>query len=173
MLKGWVFNPMTTTIFHTALYLWASQITYRYLFPDRFWKFLNYEIQFIYDDTTIFTLLSHLTQWIKSTARSAENFLVFYFECFCVEGSNQFSFLTICCNFPLILTQKGNPVAGAKVKLQDRSEVITKSDGTYELEKIKSGTYVLSASKEHIFFEGQTMKINPNTPRLPDIIASR
>ncbi|XP_071806150.1 BOS complex subunit NOMO1-like [Asterias amurensis] len=68
--------------------------------------------------------------------------------------------------------QGGNPVAGAKVKLQDRSEVITKSDGTYELEKIKSGTYVLLASKEHVFFEGQTMKINPNTPRLPDIVAS-
>ena len=171
MLKGWVFNPMTT-IFHTALYLWASQITYPYLFPDRFCKFLNYDIQFIWRHNNIHFAFTSCAM-NKKCCKNGWEFSGFYFECFCIEGSNQFSFLTICCNFPLILTQKGNPVAGAKVKLQDRSEVITKSDGTYELEKIKSGTYVLSASKEHIFFEGQTMKINPNTPRLPDIIASR
>ncbi|XP_022098471.1 nodal modulator 1-like [Acanthaster planci] len=70
-------------------------------------------------------------------------------------------------------SKRGNGIPGVKVKVQDRSEVISKADGTYQLIKITSGTYVVTASKDNIFFEPETMKINPNTPRLPDIIASR
>ncbi|XP_038065332.1 nodal modulator 1-like isoform X2 [Patiria miniata] len=70
-------------------------------------------------------------------------------------------------------SEGGKGIPGVKVKVQDRSEVTSKVDGTYQLVKITSGTYVLTASKDNIFFEPETMKINPNTPRLPDIIASR
>ena len=57
--------------------------------------------------------------------------------------------------------------------MQGKKEVTTKPDGSFQLEKIKSGTYVISVTKEHVFFEPTTMKINPNTPRLPEIVAAR
>ncbi|XP_072048765.1 LOW QUALITY PROTEIN: BOS complex subunit NOMO1-like [Amphiura filiformis] len=72
----------------------------------------------------------------------------------------------------VVLSSGGQGVAGAKVIVQGKKEVTTKADGSFQLEKIKSDKYVITVQKEHVFFEPTTMKINPNTPRLPDIVAS-
>lgn len=71
-----------------------------------------------------------------------------------------------------VLSHGGKGISGAKVSVQGKKEVTTKPDGSFQLEKIKSGTYVISVTKEHVFFEPTTMKINPNTPRLPEIVAA-
>eukprot|EP00057_Strongylocentrotus_purpuratus_P025423 XP_011679897.1 PREDICTED: nodal modulator 1 [Strongylocentrotus purpuratus] len=67
----------------------------------------------------------------------------------------------------------GKGVEGAKVKVQGKPEVTTRSDGTFRMEKIKSGTYTLKASKEHLTFDPLNVKVTPNTPKLPDIVASK
>ncbi|XP_072165899.1 BOS complex subunit NOMO3-like [Diadema setosum] len=67
----------------------------------------------------------------------------------------------------------GKGVEGVKVKIQGKAEVTTKEDGTFQLEKIKSGTYTLQVSKEHMTFDPLSVKVTPNTPKLPDIVASK
>ncbi|XP_063960103.1 BOS complex subunit NOMO1-like isoform X2 [Lytechinus pictus] len=67
----------------------------------------------------------------------------------------------------------GSGVQGAKVKVRGKPEVVTGPDGTFRMEKIKSGTYTLQASKEYLTFDPLNVKVTPNTPRLPDIVASK
>lgn len=54
-------------------------------------------------------------------------------------------------------------------------EIYGKSDanGIYHLENMRAGTYQLELKKELMVFDVIEMKINPNTPRLPDIYVSK
>ncbi|PIK59939.1 putative nodal modulator 1 [Apostichopus japonicus] len=71
----------------------------------------------------------------------------------------------------VLTSAEGSGIGAVAISVQGRKDVKTKSDGVYKLEKIKSGTYTLTASSEHVVFEPATVKITPNTPRLPDILA--
>lgn len=46
-------------------------------------------------------------------------------------------------------------------------------DGIYHLFGMKTGHYELSAAAPRVGFDGTKVKITPNTPRLPDLVASR
>ncbi|KAL7979165.1 hypothetical protein Chor_015189 [Crotalus horridus] len=50
--------------------------------------------------------------------------------------------------------------------------VTTRSDGSFRLENITTGTYTIQAHKDHLFFDTLTVKIAPNTPQLADIIVT-
>lgn len=67
---------------------------------------------------------------------------------------------------------EGEGVADATVTLNNQIKVTTKSDGSFRLENITTGTYTIHAQKEHLFFETITVKIAPNTPQLADIVAT-
>uniref|UniRef100_A0A8C8RUX9 Nodal modulator 1 n=1 Tax=Pelusios castaneus TaxID=367368 RepID=A0A8C8RUX9_9SAUR len=67
---------------------------------------------------------------------------------------------------------EGEGVADATVTLNDQIKVKTKADGSFRLENITTGTYTILAQKEHLFFDTITVKIAPNTPQLPDILAT-
>ncbi|XP_070547557.1 BOS complex subunit NOMO1-like [Ptychodera flava] len=67
---------------------------------------------------------------------------------------------------------KGSPLAGVSIKLDGKPQTQSVADGTYRLDKITSGSYVVEAIKDNIFFDAMTVKITPNTPQLPDIVAS-
>uniref|UniRef100_A0A8D0DFQ2 Nodal modulator 1 n=1 Tax=Salvator merianae TaxID=96440 RepID=A0A8D0DFQ2_SALMN len=67
---------------------------------------------------------------------------------------------------------EGEGVADATVMLNNQIKVTTKSDGSFRLENITTGTYTIHAQKEHLFFDTVTVKIAPNTPQLADIIAT-
>ncbi|XP_077985075.1 BOS complex subunit NOMO1-like [Glandiceps talaboti] len=67
---------------------------------------------------------------------------------------------------------KGSPLMGVSIKLDGKPQTLSASDGTYRLDRITSGSYVVEAMKEHTLFDAMTVKITPNTPQLPDIIAT-
>ncbi|MEE6517936.1 hypothetical protein FKM82_028558 [Ascaphus truei] len=68
---------------------------------------------------------------------------------------------------------EGEGVADAVVTLNNEMKVTTNVDGSFRLENMTAGTYIIDAQKEHIFFDTLTVKIAPNTPQLADIIAAR
>ncbi|XP_043945088.1 nodal modulator 1-like isoform X1 [Protopterus annectens] len=66
----------------------------------------------------------------------------------------------------------GEGVPDATVNLNNQIKVTTKVDGSFRLENMTAGTYTILATAQHIYFSPLTVKIAPNTPQLPDIVAS-
>ena len=64
-------------------------------------------------------------------------------------------------------------MAGAEILLNGKSSTKTGPDGIYHLENMKTGQYKIEAKAEHMFFDPLDVKITPNTPSLPEIVASR
>uniref|UniRef100_A0AAY4ATN9 Nodal modulator 1 n=1 Tax=Denticeps clupeoides TaxID=299321 RepID=A0AAY4ATN9_9TELE len=69
-------------------------------------------------------------------------------------------------------TPDGMGVPDATVTLNNQITVLTKKDGSFRLENMTTGTYIIHTYKELMFFEPITVKIAPNTPQLPDIITA-
>ncbi|KAM3826892.1 BOS complex subunit NOMO3-like [Vipera latastei] len=67
---------------------------------------------------------------------------------------------------------EGEGVPDATVILNSQIKVTTRSDGSFRLENITTGTYTIQAHKDHLFFDTLTVKIAPNTPQLADIIVT-
>ena len=75
--------------------------------------------------------------------------------------------------FSFIYFFQGNGIAGAKIFIGGMQMAISDSDGSYHLENMKTGKYNIQVVSDKIFFEEVSLKITPNTPQLPDIVASR
>ena len=73
----------------------------------------------------------------------------------------------------VINADMGSGISGATVYINDKKQTTTKPDGTYHLENMKTGTYVVKVETENIQFDDTSVKISPNTPQLPDIVASK
>lgn len=67
---------------------------------------------------------------------------------------------------------KGNGVKGAKILIDGKEQTVTGLDGSYHLENMKTGTYTIRIIAEKIFFDATNVKVTPNTPQLPNIVAS-
>ncbi|KAL3886602.1 hypothetical protein ACJMK2_026586 [Sinanodonta woodiana] len=70
-------------------------------------------------------------------------------------------------------SEKGSGVAGAKVIVNGKEHTVTNADGIYHLEKMKTGSYKLQVRADHMVFDDFEVKITPNTPQLPDILAAK
>lgn len=68
---------------------------------------------------------------------------------------------------------KGKSLAGVSVYIHNEVHGTTDANGIYHLENMRAGTYHLDIKKTLYVFESVDMKINPNTPRLPDIYVSK
>ncbi|KAL5020566.1 hypothetical protein ScPMuIL_003458 [Solemya velum] len=66
---------------------------------------------------------------------------------------------------------KGSGVPNAKVLLNGKEQTTTGADGSYHLENMKTGSYSLQIQALNVFFNAVEVKITPNTPHLPDIVA--
>ncbi|XP_060065049.1 BOS complex subunit NOMO2-like [Ylistrum balloti] len=66
----------------------------------------------------------------------------------------------------------GAGVSGASVLVDGKAVSRTEADGMYHLENMKTGTYRLQIQTDNIYFDDVSVKITPNTPNLPDIVAS-
>ena len=71
------------------------------------------------------------------------------------------------------LWRQGGGVAKAKVMLNGKEHTVTAADGSYNLDSMKAGTYSIQVQANQVFFDETTVKVTPNTPQLPDIIATR
>ncbi|GAB6022208.1 nodal modulator [Chamberlinius hualienensis] len=66
----------------------------------------------------------------------------------------------------------GKGVPNANVLLNGKSMTKTKDDGSFHLENMRAGSYQIEIQADKIRFEVQSVKINPNSPNLPDIVAA-
>ncbi|UYV83027.1 hypothetical protein LAZ67_22001818 [Cordylochernes scorpioides] len=67
---------------------------------------------------------------------------------------------------------QGPGVGGAQIYLDGREQATTDEQGLYHLENMRAGSYKLEVKKPHLGFEPATVKITPNAPNLPDMVAS-
>ncbi|XP_017778651.1 PREDICTED: nodal modulator 1 [Nicrophorus vespilloides] len=63
----------------------------------------------------------------------------------------------------------GAPLEGAEIMINGKSIGTTSSSGTYNLEKIKAGTYTIQVVASDYKFESQSMKVSPSVNELPNI----
>ncbi|GIY27842.1 nodal modulator 2 [Caerostris extrusa] len=68
---------------------------------------------------------------------------------------------------------KGKSLSGVSVFINNEVHGTTDANGIYHLENMRSGVYHLDIKKPSFVFESVDMKINPNTPRLPNIYVSK
>ena len=68
---------------------------------------------------------------------------------------------------------QGSGISQAKVSLNGKDTALSASNGQYQLENMKTGQYKLQVTADNLKFEEMNVKITPNTPQLPDIVASR
>ncbi|XP_013400762.1 nodal modulator 2 [Lingula anatina] len=68
---------------------------------------------------------------------------------------------------------QGSGVANAQLSIDGKRLAVTNAEGIYQLENMKTGTYKIKVEANRIYFDDVSMKISPNTPQLPDIIASK
>ncbi|XP_063398265.1 BOS complex subunit NOMO1-like isoform X2 [Mytilus trossulus] len=73
----------------------------------------------------------------------------------------------------VINSVKGSGVGNAAVYVNGKKQSTTKSDGTYHLENMKTGSYIIKVEADNILFDETSVKISPNTPHLPDIVATK
>nr|CAB3264401.1 nodal modulator 1 [Phallusia mammillata] len=66
---------------------------------------------------------------------------------------------------------KGKPVSGAKVMIGDKEQDVTNAEGYYTLKHMHSGMVDVSVVMTDINFPTTKMRVGPDTPLLPNIIA--
>ncbi|CAH1796880.1 unnamed protein product [Owenia fusiformis] len=71
------------------------------------------------------------------------------------------------------VSAKGAGIDGAKILLNNKELAITKQGGFYHLDNMKTGTYSLTAKADRLEFEAMEVKVTPNTPQLPPLIATK
>ena len=64
-------------------------------------------------------------------------------------------------------------MAGARILLNGKEQALTRQDGTYHLDSMKAGSYHLEVKVNQMTFDPVQVKVTPNTPHLPDMIASK
>lgn len=64
-------------------------------------------------------------------------------------------------------------IAFATVKVNGKEVTETKKDGSFTLDSMKAGTYSIDIVTHDVFFDTKKVKVSPNNPELPDIIATR
>jgi len=71
-----------------------------------------------------------------------------------------------------MLVTQGLGVVGARITIDGRHVATTQQHGTYHLDSMKPGSYRLSVEAPRMTFDVVAVKVTPNTPQLPSIVAS-
>lgn len=71
-----------------------------------------------------------------------------------------------------MVVSQGLGVVGARIMIDGRHVATTQQHGTYHLDSMKPGSYRLSVEAPRMTFDIVAVKVTPNTPQLPSIIAS-
>ena len=59
------------------------------------------------------------------------------------------------------------------MKINGKEVAETIEDGTFTLDSMKAGTYTISIETRDVYFDPKQIKVTPNTPELPEIVATR
>jgi len=72
----------------------------------------------------------------------------------------------------LMFDPQGSGMVGAHIIINGRHVATTAQQGTYHLDSMKPGLYRISVEAPRMTFNEVEVKVTPNTPQLPSIIAS-
>ncbi|XP_069686991.1 BOS complex subunit NOMO1 [Periplaneta americana] len=72
----------------------------------------------------------------------------------------------------VLLRSGGKGIEGALVLLDGKVSSTTKADGSYHLENMQAGSYLLQVQARDMKFPEMNVKITPNTPQLADVFPS-
>ena len=67
---------------------------------------------------------------------------------------------------------QGSGVVGARIIIDGRHMATTQQQGTYHLDSMKPGSYRLTVEVPRMTFDDVEVKVTPNTPQLPSIVAA-
>ena len=73
----------------------------------------------------------------------------------------------------LFCCSQGWGIPDTKIFVNGKEMGASDTEGIYHLVGMKTGHYEISATAEQLYFDGTKVKITPNTPQLPDLIAAR
>ena len=59
------------------------------------------------------------------------------------------------------------------MKINGKEVTETVEDGTFTLDSMKAGTYTIDIETRDVYFDSKKVKVTPNTPELPEIVATR
>jgi hypothetical protein len=75
----------------------------------------------------------------------------------------------------VLTAPNGAPISGAKVSIdgakQHKAE--TNSQGEYSVDRIETGVYKITVTKEGVEFPVNTVKVSPSEPVLPDVVLAK
>lgn len=72
-----------------------------------------------------------------------------------------------------VVDARGGGVGGAKILIDGVERASTSADGTYTLDKVRSGTFTIEASKENVVFHPlENIQVMPSMARLADLKVS-
>ena len=73
----------------------------------------------------------------------------------------------------LFCCSQGRGIPDTKIFVNGKEMGASDAEGIYHLVGMKTGHYEISAAAEQLYFDGTKVKITPNTPQLPDLVAAR
>uniref|UniRef100_A0A2I9LPE9 Nodal modulator n=1 Tax=Centruroides hentzi TaxID=88313 RepID=A0A2I9LPE9_9SCOR len=71
----------------------------------------------------------------------------------------------------IVVTPGGKGISGAKIYLDGKEQATSQENGIYHLENMKTGMYKLEVKVPYVNFDPIVVKITPNTPQLPEVVA--
>lgn len=69
----------------------------------------------------------------------------------------------------ILWSNKGKPMSGAEIFINKKFVTKTGTDGSFHLESMRAGNYLLSVRMKDVQFKEVDVKVTPKTPFLPDI----
>ena len=71
-----------------------------------------------------------------------------------------------------VTVMQGLGVVGARVMIDGRHVATTQQQGMYHLDSMKPGSYQIAVEAPRMTYDIAVVKVTPNTPQLPSIVAS-
>ncbi|RZF33121.1 hypothetical protein LSTR_LSTR016867 [Laodelphax striatellus] len=69
----------------------------------------------------------------------------------------------------VLWSKDGKPMAKATILMKNKVVAVTQTDGTFHLDSMRAGTYLLSVKADDVLFKETEVKVTPKSPVLDDI----
>ncbi|XP_039289958.1 nodal modulator 1-like [Nilaparvata lugens] len=70
----------------------------------------------------------------------------------------------------VLWSKDGRPMAKASIYIKNKLVATTQTDGTFHLDSMRAGTYLISVKADDVLFKETEVKVTPKSPVLDDIV---
>jgi hypothetical protein len=71
-----------------------------------------------------------------------------------------------------VVNSKGEGIAGVKILIDGQFKATSNDKGTYKLDEITPGNYILEGSSTHYIFDALNVNIQPSSRQINNLVAS-